>query len=107
MRVMFNSFFTDIIECEDGEDAMAQYEMHKPDWIFMDIEMKRKDGLTASKQILKRYRDANIIILTNHKNKSLKEEAFSNGVREYILKENMLDILNIITKSNSDNWKKY
>ncbi len=36
-----------IFECEDGDEALAAFEKHHPDWIVMDVEMKRLDGLQA------------------------------------------------------------
>ncbi|MCM3871437.1 MAG: response regulator, partial [Pyrinomonadaceae bacterium] len=51
MRRTIKSFMDDIaeavFECADGADALAAYELRRPDWVLMDIEMKRMDGISA------------------------------------------------------------
>ena len=39
-------------ECGDGMEAVEVYEKLHPDWVLMDIEMDRMNGITASKKIL-------------------------------------------------------
>lgn len=102
MKSIFRIEFNEIKECEDGSDVMSAYSHFKPDWVFMDIEMKNLDGITASKKIMSTFPDAKIIIVTNHDNKEFKKDAKSAGVREYVLKENLSDIFEII-KSESKN----
>ncbi|MDQ3021725.1 MAG: response regulator [Bacteroidota bacterium] len=101
LKSIFKFQFTQISECEDGDTALSSYEQSKPDWVFMDVEMKRVDGITASKQILKAYPDARIIILTNYDNAEIKKEAMSAGVYEYVIKENVLDILEILENNST------
>ncbi len=36
----------EIIEAENGEQAWSLYKEHKPDFIFLDVVMPKKDGLT-------------------------------------------------------------
>jgi two-component system, NarL family, response regulator DegU len=96
MKSIFKLEFNDIKECQDGSDVLDEYTNFKPDWVFMDIEMKKLDGITASKELLSSFPDAKIIIVTNHDNKEYKKDAKSAGVREYILKENLSDIFDII-----------
>ena len=43
---------TEVYEAADGEEAIAQYEANKPDIVFMDIVMPKKDGIEALKGIL-------------------------------------------------------
>ncbi|MEO8211441.1 MAG: response regulator transcription factor [bacterium] len=95
MKSIFKSKFTIIRECEDGETALSEYESFRPDWVFMDIEMKKVDGITASKAILRLYPDAKIIIITNHKSAGIIKELISAGVRKYVLKENIVSLLDM------------
>ena len=41
----------DVMEAEDGEEAVAMAEDFHPDAIVMDVMMPNKDGLTASQEI--------------------------------------------------------
>ncbi len=53
-------------ECEDGDEALAAYAAHRPDWVLMDIEMKRMDGIAATQQILTADPAAKVIIVTHY-----------------------------------------
>ena len=96
MKSIFKIEFNEIKECEDGSDVMNAYTNFKPDWVFMDIEMKKLDGITSSKKLVTAYPDAKIIIVTNHDNREFRKDAKSAGVLEYVLKENLSDIFDII-----------
>ena len=86
-------------ECSDGADALAAYERLRPDWILMDIEMKNVDGITATSQITTAYPEARIMIVTDYNDDSLQRAAFEAGASQYVVKENLLDILEILSEA--------
>ena len=90
-----------IYECADGHEAVIAYENHHPDWVLMDIEMEPMDGLTASRIVLTADPLAKVIIVTSYGDARYREAAHAAGVHAYVLKENLRDILGIITKSSS------
>lgn len=79
-------------ECADGADALDCYEKTRPDWVLMDWEMRRMDGLTAIKQIIKKYPQARILMVTQYDDEQLKEAAINAGARGFVLKENLMDL---------------
>ena len=83
-----NTFF----ECNDGLEAINQYEEHHPDWVLMDIEMDRMDGMTASTRILQQFPGAHIMIVTQHDDPGFREAARKLGVPAYVMKEDLTDI---------------
>lgn len=96
IRQIVGEFAEQIFECADGADAPATYAAHQPDWVLMDIEMEQTDGLTAARQIKTEFADAKIIIVTNYDDAAFRKSAREAGAVDYILKENLLDILPII-----------
>lgn len=44
-----------IYECTDGAEAVAAYQASDPDWVLMDIKMKRVDGIVATRLIKERW----------------------------------------------------
>jgi two-component system, chemotaxis family, chemotaxis protein CheY len=100
MRRLIKSVVADLAvsvhECEDGTFALAAYEATCPEWILMDIEMKEKDGFTATREIMKSHPEAKILILTKYSTQRMREEAQNAGACEYVLKENLLTIREII-----------
>ena len=78
--------------CRNGQEAIDQYEIFKPDWVLMDIKMETVNGLTASQKIREEHPDAKIIILTYYDDPLYRESAKNFGVRAYVLKENLSDL---------------
>ena len=83
-------------ECEDADEAFALYSENHPDWVLMDIHLKETNGIEATRAIISVFAEAKIIIVTNYNDAHFKESAREAGAVDYILKENLLDILPII-----------
>ena len=49
---------------KSGKEAVSLYASLIPDILLMDIRMEEMDGLAASKEILSRYPQARILLLT-------------------------------------------
>jgi two-component system chemotaxis response regulator CheY len=84
-------------EAKNGNEAIELYEELKPDLVTMDITMRGKDGLTASKEILSKHPDAAIVILTMLKDKEYQNLAGEIGVKGFLLKDELdglADLLN-------------
>lgn len=77
----------------DGADAIRLYRSQKPDVLLMDIRMKNMSGLDASKQILKEYPDANILLLTTFSDDAYIVKALQYGVKGYLLKQDYNSII--------------
>lgn len=83
-------------ECSDGSEAMSAYERLRPEWILMDIDMRDVDGITATRQITAAHPEAKIIIMTDYNDADLRRAAREAGAAEYVVKENLLNIVDII-----------
>ena len=85
-----------IYECDNGEDAVELYNKYHPDWVLMDIQLKNMDGLTATKLIRNSDPAAKIIIVTQYDDPEYRKMAKDIGVIDYILKDNLYDLIEII-----------
>ena len=65
----------EIIEAENGEEAMQQISAHTPDLIFMDIKLPGENGLELTGKIKARYPDVAVIILTSYDSPEYREAA--------------------------------
>ncbi|QHT62433.1 response regulator [Paenibacillus lycopersici] len=70
----------------DGNEALAVFERKQPDIVIMDIVMPEQDGLSLSRQILRRVPDTRIIILSGHDDFQYAQRAVEIGVFKYLLK---------------------
>jgi len=84
-------------ECEDGSDALEAYGRLQPDWVLMDVDMKRMDGIAATKQIIAAHPNAQIMIVTHHTDFKLRRAAHDAGAKRYVLKEDLIFIADILS----------
>ena len=89
-----------IIECEDGAEALTAYSRNLPEWVLMDVEMSEKDGLTATREICAMYPTARVVIVTNYGDAEMREAAAKAGACGYVLKENLLELRGILGGRN-------
>lgn len=76
-----------------GAEAIALYERHQPDVLLMDIRMKEMNGLEASAQILGRFPDAKILLLTTFSDDDYIVKALRIGTKGYLLKQDYGNLL--------------
>ena len=87
----------EIIECDDGKESVQLYQQFKPDWVLMDINLKTIDGLQASRDIIQSDSNAKVIIVTMYDDPEYREAAEEIGALQYVLKENLPKLPQIIT----------
>ena len=84
----------EVVACgNDGEDAIELYDRERPDILLMDIQMKRTSGLSAAEQIMEKYPEARILLLTTFSDDEYIIKALDIGVKGYILKQDFDGIL--------------
>lgn len=93
----------EVFECADGKEAVTLYRKNEPDWILMDINVKTLDGLQASKAILDLDPVAKIIIVTMYDEPEYQRLAEKVGVRDYVLKDDLSKITEIINLHGEKN----
>lgn len=92
LRRLLSGVADQVTECDDGDAVLAAYADCQPDWVLMDIEMKRLDGIAATEQLLIREPAARVLIVTNYDNAGLRQAAQRAGARGYVLKENLFEL---------------
>jgi len=99
LRKLLEEHFTGIYETDSGEEALRIYESKEPDWVFMDIEIRKLDGITAARQIVSKYPEAKIVMLSQYINPKVIRAAMKAGAVEYVTKDDISKLFNIINKS--------
>ncbi|HSO57813.1 MAG TPA: response regulator transcription factor [Paenisporosarcina sp.] len=83
----FEDSFDVIAEGDDGSDALSLYEQYVPEVILMDINMPRKNGVEATGELMAKYPEAKVIMLSIHDDESYVMHALKTGALGYMLKE--------------------
>lgn len=71
-------------EARDGAEAVSLVEKHKPDCIFLDVEMPGCDGVSAARQIFGSSEKTKIVFVTAHQ--EYMPQAFEIYAFDYIVK---------------------
>lgn len=85
-----------VLECGDGDEAVSAYDTFHPDWVVMDYEMPRMDGITAAEVIVKRHPDAHVLVVSQHDDADIRAAAVSAGAR-FVSKTRIMHLKEIIT----------
>ena len=87
------------IEAVDGQDAIDKCKESKPDLIFLDIVMPKKDGNAAIREIMEFDSEANIIIASSVGTQSQLKLALEAGAKDFIQKPLDKDqVLKVVSK---------
>ena len=71
---------------ENGVEAIAAYKECRPDVVTMDIAMPVMDGIEATRNIMKLYPQATIVMVTSHGQEKMVLDALKAGAKGYVLK---------------------
>lgn len=85
-RKMLELYFNEIVECDNGLDALACFQSQSFDVIFTDINMPKMDGLCMIEEIRKKNPTIPIVIFSAYDTTEYFLKTIQNGVSGYILK---------------------
>lgn len=77
-----------IIETENGEEALEEIRNQKPDIAILDVEMPKMTGFEVAKQLKHEALSIDVIFLTMFKDEVMFNKVMDIGVKGYVLKEN-------------------
>ena len=86
-------------EASNGLEAIeaCHSETCIPDLILMDVEMPKLNGIDATRQIVSRFPEAQIIILTQHDDHWLRRIAMDAGASHYVSKADLSPLTTLVT----------
>jgi len=78
--------YTDVMEAEDGVQALAHFPGNVPDLMLVDWNMPNMDGITLIRKVRETNKTVPIIMCTTEAEKSRVVEAIKAGVNNYVVK---------------------
>ena len=91
-RIIINTLkragYTNVIEANDGKDALAKMKVEKPNFVITDWNMPEMDGLTfvTTLRSMDEFKQLPILMVTTRSVKDDIVEAMKAGVNNYIVK---------------------
>jgi DNA-binding NarL/FixJ family response regulator len=76
-----------VAEAADGEDAVAETRLHRPEVVLMDIRMPALDGIEATRRIVAGQPAARVLILTTFGLDTYVFDALRAGASGFMLKD--------------------
>jgi DNA-binding NarL/FixJ family response regulator len=96
IRQLVTSPGTWIQECAASAEAITAYAASRPDFVIMDIAMKKLDGIAVCKQLKTMDSGARIVLVSDYDDAALRESAQHAGACAYVLKDNLLELAGLL-----------
>lgn len=76
----------EIVEAENGVQAVAKYKEESPDMVFMDVTMPEMDGITAVSEIKKIDPNCKVAMLSAMGQQTMVMDAIKAGAKDFVVK---------------------
>lgn len=86
LRGLLESAGYEVLEAQNGREAVTAFTEESPDVILMDVTMPEMDGLEALKEIRAQSPEARVIMCSALGQQSIVLEAVRAGARDFIVK---------------------
>ncbi|MEQ6377573.1 response regulator transcription factor [Bacillaceae bacterium S4-13-58] len=101
----FEPAFSVVAEGSDGQDAISLVEQHRPDVVLMDINMPKLNGVQATADLIQKFPETKVIILSIHDDESYVTHALKTGAQGYLLKEmdsdSLIEAIKVVSEGGS------
>lgn len=90
-RSMFESTgdFKVVAEAVDGVEAVNAYAQYNPDFVLMDVQMSRMNGIEAARQILRTDPAANVVLISMRNDPEYARAASELGCKGFFAKRDL------------------
>ena len=86
-------------EASDGQEAIDRITKIMPDVVLMDVDMPRRDGISATREIRQLHPSIGVVVLTVHEDQETIFEAIKAGASGYLPKSSSLDEISRAVKA--------
>lgn len=101
----FEEGFHIVAEGDDGNVAVELVETHQPDVVLMDINMPELNGVEATADLIERFPETKVIILSIHDDEQYVMRALKTGAQGYLLKEmdsdSLVEAIRVVSEGGS------
>ena len=85
-KILMEAHYQVVAEAENGQDAYLKYFQFRPNLVTMYLVMPEMSGIEAIRKIIKKDKEAKIVIVSAMEQENFVMDAINAGARDYILK---------------------
>ena len=79
----------DVSEYEDGVAVVSAFRQINPDYVLMDLQMPRMNGIEATRKLKQEFPGAKVIIVSDFHEQEFRDEAKDAGAVSYFTKDDL------------------
>jgi DNA-binding NarL/FixJ family response regulator len=76
-----------VAEARDGQQAVTEAQIHRPDVALLDVDLPNCDGIRATSLIVQSVEDTRIIVVADEEDETLLAQSVEAGASGYLTKE--------------------
>jgi DNA-binding NarL/FixJ family response regulator len=81
-----------ICECAEGTEALSLCTLEQPDWVVLDLNLARADGLSLTQQIRSLCPQTRVLLVADEDDARLRDHAMQAGAARFITKERLTEL---------------
>ena len=82
----------EIYECAEGTEALSLCLLEQPDWVVLDLNLSRADGLDLTQQIRSACPQTGVLLVADEDDARLRERAARAGAAHFITKDRLVEL---------------
>ncbi len=86
LRRIFEEEGWNVVEADNGEDAIRMYDSEKPDIMTLDIVMPGMNGIEVLKRLMKKHPSAKVLVVSALSQPKMIHDAINSGAIDFIAK---------------------
>jgi signal transduction histidine kinase len=95
LRLPLSDLGYDVLEAENGEEALRLFERRQPPMVLTDIKMPGMDGIALLQKVKQVNPEAEVIMITGHGDMDLAVKSLKSDATDFITKPVNVDVLEI------------
>jgi CheY-like chemotaxis protein len=92
LLALLNERGDEIRACEEGTEALSFCALEQPDWVVLDLNLARADGLNLTVQIRSVCPQTRVMLISDEDDLRLLERATKAGAAHVINKDKLLEL---------------
>ncbi len=82
----------EICECAEGTQALGLCALEQPDWVVLDLNLARADGLNLTRQIRRACPQTKVLLVADEDDARLRDRATQAGAMHFVAKERLIEL---------------